>query len=122
MYTLQQRTLYWTLTLLIVLGIVGYSLYQARNILQGPTITIAAPQNGTRVFEPEIHITGSTENVSSITLNDRPIFIDETGIFSEVYLLGTGYNVIEFTIEDRFGRTHTELLKLFYHPPLFNLP
>jgi hypothetical protein len=106
----------WTLGIIIALAIIGYGTYQARNLIGGPDVTIERPVHGSVVTTSRVDIVGTARNVSHITLNDRPIFVDEAGAFSETVLLAPGYNVIELSIRDRFERTHVELLELVYQP------
>lgn len=94
--------------------IVGYSFFQARKILGGPQIKIDEPQNGSAFEEPLVVIKGRTRNINSISLNDRPIFIDDEGYFSEKLLLSAGYNIIEIQAKDRFGKETEERLELVY--------
>ncbi|HEY4502590.1 MAG TPA: hypothetical protein VJH21_02035 [Candidatus Paceibacterota bacterium] len=82
----------------------GYALFEARFILLGPKITIEAPQNGDFFSQSEVTVSGHVENIVRISLNDRPIFIDEEGHFNEKLLVQKGYTIITVKAEDRFGR------------------
>jgi hypothetical protein len=97
-----------------VLIIVGYSLFQAQNILKGPQINISEPEDGTMISQSLVSIVGTTKNVTSINLNNRPIFIDEQGRFKEDILLSYGYNVITVSAKDKFGRETEKRLHLVY--------
>ncbi len=98
--------------LIIIVLVIGYSYYQARSFLTGPSITILSPQSGAALKDALVDINGRAENISHIALNDRPISIDEEGTFREKLLLSPGYNIMEITAEDRFGRGTTEILEL----------
>lgn len=89
-----------------------YAYYQTRNLLSGPTIEIISPGNGKVFAEPLVEIVGVAKNSSRITLNDRPILIDETGNFKEKLLLSDGYNIIDFKAEDRFGEKINKTLEV----------
>lgn len=96
-------------------GSIGWYAYaQSENLIQGPRIEIESPENGSTANDPLVKITGSAENISHIRLNDRPIFIDDEGRFSEVLLLLPGYNIIEITARDRFERTTSKKLELVF--------
>lgn len=94
---------------LVLLGtlIVGYSALQAWKLLTGPVIDIYTPQNGAVYESTLIEIDGRARNVSYLNLNDRKIFTDTNGYFSEKLLLSPGYNIIKLDARDKFG-THTE--------------
>jgi hypothetical protein len=94
------KTLVITVFVLIILG---YSIYQAQKIIHGPEIVVTSPASGSTVRENSIEIVGTTKNISEISLNGRPIFIDESGKFSEKLMLYLGYNIIKLKAQDKFG-------------------
>lgn len=51
-----------------------------------------------------IVLSGVAENVTSLTLNGRPIVTDREGNFSEGIVLENGYSVVSLDARDRFGR------------------
>ena len=94
--------------------ILGYSFYQSRNLLMGPVITIDEPKNGLATEEQMIKIAGAAKNIKSISLDDRPIFIDEAGSFSEKLLLSNGYNIIKISAWDKFNKKTDKLIEVVY--------
>ncbi len=92
---------------LLVLVIVGYSLFQAQKLIRGPIIDIYTPQNGATYNQTLIEIDGRARNAAYINLNDRPIFTDKNGYFSEKLLLSPGYNIIKLDARDKF-KNYTE--------------
>lgn len=94
----------------------GYAFFQAKKYLTGPVITIIQPKNGVLVASSTIEIVGTAENIAFLTLNDRKIFVDETGTFRELLLLPAGYSIMKLEARDRFGRTKTEFRELMYQP------
>ena len=94
--------------------ILGYGLFQARNIIAGPEITITTPQNGASVNDPLVVVSGIATNINSITMNDRQIFIDKQGNFSEKLLAPEGYTIIKVAAQDKFGRRIERRIELNY--------
>ena len=94
--------------------IFGYSFYQSRNIFTGPTITVNEPKNGSTVSEQMIKISGIVKNIKKISLNDRPIYIDEAGAFSERLLLSEGYNILKVSAWDKFNKKTEKLIEVVY--------
>jgi len=94
----------FSVVIAICVLIAGYTYYEARNIIQGPIILVEQPTNGTTTEEKSLKVTGQAKNVNSITLNDRPITVDESGTFNEEITLSVGYNVAKVSGKDRFGR------------------
>ncbi len=97
-----------------VLVILGYSIFQAQKIVKGPEILILSPTSGSTVRENSIDIKGVTKNISEISLNDRPIYIDEAGNFSEKLMLYPGYNIIKLKARDKFGTKTEKSIDLVY--------
>jgi hypothetical protein len=102
------------LSVIIFLLILGYGLFQARNLIIGPEITILTPKNGENVTNPLVIVTGVAINITKISLDDRQIFVDKKGNFSEKLLVPSGYTIIKLVTQDKFGRTTQKLVELNY--------
>ncbi len=94
------------------LVILFYAYYQTRNLISGPVIEVSSPQNGQTFTEALVEIVGRAKNAVKITLDDRPIFIDESGNFREKLLLSRGYNIIDLKAEDKFGEKTQKILEV----------
>ena len=97
-----------------VLALVGYGLFQAKKIITGPEISVASPLNGGTVSDEAVDISGVAKNIASISLDDRPINIDETGNFKEKLMLYPGYNIITLKAHDKFGSAIEKKVELVY--------
>ncbi|NQV93192.1 hypothetical protein HQ403_01705 [Candidatus Kaiserbacteria bacterium] len=86
-----------------------------QSLVTGPVISISEPKDGVVVTSSRTEVYGTTKNISSISLNDREIFIDESGAFKEKLLLSPGYNIITVRAEDKFGRKTENVLELVYN-------
>lgn len=102
----------WITIAVAVIVIITYSFFASRDLLMGPQINIISPENGSVVTEPLVIIHGTTKNINSISLNDRPIFIDQEGRFGEQLLLAPGYTILTLRAKDRFGREVVKRLEL----------
>ncbi len=100
------------LFILFIFIIFGYSVYQARNILFGPRITLVSPLNGETYTEPNIHVKGVAKNAAYLTLNDRALFADKKGNFDDTLLLGYGYNIIKIEAQDKFGKKTQQIIQV----------
>ncbi len=97
---------------LLGLVIVGYTLFQAQKIIQGPVIEIYSPKDGTTFNQSLIQIEGRAKNIAYLNLNDKPIFTDKNGYFSEKLLLLPGYNIIKLDARDKFKKYTEKKLEL----------
>ena len=104
------------ITILFVLIIGGYSIFQAHNIISGPQIALASPLSGGVVTDQSVNISGNAKNISFISLDDRPINIDESGKFNEKLLLYPGYNIIRLYAKDKFGAETEKKVEIIYQP------
>jgi hypothetical protein len=100
-----KRIITWVLICLSAVLLSYYVYIESRDFLTGPSISVAYPINQSEVYGPEVEVRGKTERVSSITLNNSPIFIDEKGVFREKLILPNGYTIIQLEAKDRFGKT-----------------
>lgn len=99
--------------LLLSFGV--YGLYKAKAFLAGPSIIIEYPSNGQKVEGSFTEIIGKTSNLSALFLNGRQIFTDKEGRFKGDLLLADGYNIIEMSGADKFGRKVKEKLELVFN-------
>jgi hypothetical protein len=110
-----RRLIGYILATLLIVVLVLYILWQARYLLAGPQITLEnePPRVGN---ERIITLSGTAENISSITLNGRQIFTDTHGHFEEALVLETGYTIATIAATDRYGRTTTVTRPFVYQP------
>jgi hypothetical protein len=102
-----------SIALLVVISV--YVLFQARFMIAGPQIVLineAPIHNNARVVKLE----GTAFNITHLWLNDRPIFTDEAGHFTEALVLENGYTVATLRAKDRYGR-ETRVERSFVYTP-----
>lgn len=96
------------LGIVIVLLIVVYALFQARHLITGPTITLLGDIPSV-ISTSTVTIQGKAENIVSLSLNGKPIFTTDEGVFEEVVTLPKGYTIVTIEAVDRYGaRTRLE--------------
>ncbi len=118
-----QRTHSITLgTILYYLGlcalsvlVIGYVLFQARNFIQGPVISLA-DTGSVLHHEHRIGISGNAHNIVSLTLNGKEIHTNASGDFTHTLVLPRGYTIVTLEAQDRFGRTTTLTREFVYAP------
>ncbi len=99
---------------ILFLCIIGYALFEARNIVYGPNIILTTET--TEVTERVVLIQGKAERIAELRINGRTIPVTESGAFEEPVVLTQGYNRIMVTATDKFGRTEEKVLELIYQP------
>ena len=103
------------IVILLLLSFGVYGLYKAKAFLEGPQIIIESPIDGQGVEESFTEIIGKTSNISTLFLNGKQIFTDKDGRFKDNLLLAEGYNIIEVSGADKFGRATKEKLELVFN-------
>lgn len=93
-----------------------YISYQARELIRGPMVQLEGPVEGIVVIDQELIVHGSAHNVSRLTLNDRPIYIDANNHFEERLVVPAGYTILTIVAEDRFKRVREQSLELLVTP------
>lgn len=111
-----RRYIIGILVLCIAAAALTYVLFQARFLIEGPTVTLS-PEPDIIHHERQIVLAGVAENITAITLNGRSIMTSETGVFNEPIVLENGYTVIRIEARDRFGRTAAVERSFVYVPP-----
>jgi hypothetical protein len=104
-----------TLLVIIILGIAGYALYQAKNLILGPQLIVESPLDGSTVGQAAVVIKGIAKNIAYISLNDRQIYVDKDGVFNEELLLAPGYNIWKVEAKDKFGRIVSKKIELIFN-------
>lgn len=104
----------WLLALTGGIALALYVLFQARNLIAGPMLTITQPAEAHTVLESaHLVVAGVARNTVALTLNGRPIFISPEGVFREDLALPLGYTVLTVEAQDRFGRTKIRTLDVW---------
>ncbi len=109
---LRHKIKIFSYTLLAII-LIAYSVYSARSLLRGPSLTVYEPEDYITVATSTVLIRGLALNAKILTLNDQPILIDEQGNFVEIRLLEHGLNVYKLFIKDKFNRENQKILRVF---------
>jgi hypothetical protein len=104
----------WVIGATVTCFVLGYAYLATKDFIAGPQITVISPTDGETATSSPIDIVGIAKNISSITLDDRKIFIDDEGNFKEKLLLYPGYNIISVKAEDRYKRTTEKTIRLVF--------
>ena len=99
----------------VVFITLGFFIFNNSKVfIAGPQIEITSPENGLSFEDPVIEIRGNAKNISFISLDDHPIFIDEEGNFREKLLLNPGISIIKVYARDKFKRETETILQYTY--------
>lgn len=110
-----ERNLKIGFIVLFVVLFASYAYFQARNLIQGPSIQLTG-EPGTVQNERALMLVGTARNVVVLRLNGREIHTDEQGHFTHTLTLENGYTITTLEAEDRYGRK-TDLTRSFIYEP-----
>jgi hypothetical protein len=99
---------------IFVLFIVVYAFFRSEDLIFGVKIKNVNITDGEKVTDNVLKITGNARNAVNLSLDDRPISIDQKGNFNETIALLPGYNIISIKAEDEFGKRDEKDYKLMY--------
>lgn len=97
-----------------------YVVFQARFLVKGPRVELDYEPNQVENTRT-VKISGSASNIAKISLNDRQIFTDTSGYFSEALVLENGYTIATIKAVDRYGR-ETQVVRWFVYTPTSMMP
>ncbi len=86
-----------------------YSYWRLADLIKGPSLNSKLKTNTSLVT-----ITGQASRIATLHFNDGQIFTDRAGTFSQTLLPLPGYNILKLDAKDKFGRTITNELTLYY--------
>ena len=100
-------------TALILLIVALYGLHEAWPLISGPQLTLSYPQNGEKIDNGFINISGTAVHTSAVSLDGGPLLTDQNGHFETMLTLPHGGAILTITATDRFGRTVAEQRTVF---------
>ena len=98
---------------LVALVITAYAVWRSLNYARGPEIVVFSPSHGASVVSTTTKITGQALRVKEISLNGKPISVDEQGNFAETIILFPGVNFVTITARDQFGRDTFKEIQIY---------
>lgn len=94
--------------------ILGYGYFRSRGVISGVHIVVDSIQDGQTLSDSLVTLHGTAKNALTLTINDRPILVDQKGVFTESLSVPVGYSVIKIYAEDKFGKSAEKLLRVVF--------
>lgn len=89
---------------LAVLAVAGYLAYQINFLFAPPKIILTYPTQDITVNQTVIKVEGISDPSAQLTINGKPVYIDQSGRFSKKISLNPGKNILEIKAQNRFGK------------------
>lgn len=107
----RQKRWQWTPTVTVMMAIVmvitvfgGYLAFQLRILSRPPTLVVAGPAENAKVGR-NVVVTGKSDGDATVTVNSKPVVVNEQGEWSETVLLSAGEHTITIRATARNGKT-----------------
>jgi len=102
-------------TVLIVILLflaLSYGIFRAYPLLTGPSIKILNLIDGSTVANTTFQISGIATRAKEITLQGKPITIDNKGNFTETLVATYPYTILVLVATDKYGAVETKTLRV----------
>lgn len=114
---IKQRAMLGVVVAGFVLPVGGYFGYQLSLLLSAPDLSVTVPASGISwSTEGAATIGGTVKERARLSINRRPVALDEHGKFAERLYLAPGLNTIEIEAVNVSGRSLKEVRHIFYQP------
>lgn len=101
-----------TLVVSLLFLALTYGIFRAYPLITGPSIKILNLQDGSTVASTTFQISGIVTHAKEITLQGKPITIDNNGNFTETLVATYPYTILVLVVTDKYGTTETKTLRV----------
>ena len=102
----------------LVVGFLGLIFYNVKDMLFGAPLTVHTVADGSTIDGTYVAISGNAQHAGSISINGRQIGVDQQGNFNDGVILSPGYNIVEVTETDQFGKERMQAYHWVAVPPV----
>ncbi len=85
-----------------------YLYAQVNNFVSVPRLLILSPQDKSDIEANSVHVTGIVEKDALITVNDKPVLVNDKGEFDENISLNNGNNEIKVKAVSKFNKESSQ--------------
>ena len=95
LFFLTGKTVVVLAAFLVIVGILGYIIYNVRALTTAPNLVISSPSQEQVLKEDKVNIIGKTDPEITLLINNQTIALDGNGNFSQQVKLNPGLNTFE---------------------------
>ncbi|MCX6757008.1 MAG: hypothetical protein NTW35_02565 [Candidatus Nomurabacteria bacterium] len=101
-----------TLIIILLLLALFYGIFRAYPLLTGPNIKILNLTDGATVASTTFQVSGIVKRAKEITLQGKPITINDKGNFTETLVATYPYTILVLVATDKYGAVETKTLRV----------
>lgn len=94
-----------------------YGIWQARDLLFGIRISISDIKDGQTLTEPVLALSGVAHHAVFVEVNQKQVPVAQDGAWNTSLALGAGHNIIVASARDKFGKTVSKEIRVYYDAP-----
>jgi hypothetical protein len=113
MITAKKIVRYGSISLIVVI-VLGYGIWQSRDLLFGISTSITGISDGLSTNNPLLDFGGNAYHANALVINGRTVPLTGNGSWNDTIALLPGYNTIDIQITDRFKRTTEKIYRVYY--------
>jgi hypothetical protein len=99
---------------LLVLSVLVFLAFKVEQIFVPPYLSISSPSDLEVVTQKQVTVIGQSEPEVELIINNKEIFVDESGNFETLLDLQKDLNLIKITAKKRYSRVKEVELKLLF--------
>ena len=119
---LTPKKLFIIVTVVFVVGFLGYIFWQFRSIAGPPELTVSVPTKDMIVSEAQVTLRGGADPQATLTINGQEVSVNDAGEFTFDYVLSDGPNELVFKAQNEFGKETVVKRNLIYDAPRVVVP
>jgi hypothetical protein len=101
---------------LLFVIVIAYVYFRGTLTVRGMSVSISNIKNGMTYSESTFALTGTTARVNMLYINGRQVLLSPDGSFRDVIAPLSGYNVLNVTAGNRWGKTKVLTYRFMYAP------
>lgn len=111
-FFLTGKTIAVVAVFLVIVGILGYIIYNVRAITTAPNLVISSPNQEQVLKEDRVNIIGKTDSGITLLINNQTILLDGNGNFNQQVKLNPGLNTFEIKAISQLKKETVKQIKI----------
>ena len=111
-FFLTGKTIAVVAVFLVIVGILGYIVYNVRAITTAPNLVISSPSQEQILKEDKVNIIGKTDSGITLLINNQTILLDGNGNFNQQVKLNPGLNTFEIKAISQLKKETVKQIKI----------
>jgi len=108
-----RRVITTTIGILFFIFILLFGYNRFERYINGPEMVLISLEQYQVIDNFSMVVTGTVKNTQSISINNRPLILNQDNSFTEMIVVSPGLTIIEIDMSDSFGKTKQYLYQIY---------